>query len=39
MSEITLLTAMEHPPTQGMDRAQGKILEETDAAGIRDVQR
>ena len=32
-TEATLLTAMEHPPTQGMDRAQGKILEETGGSG------
>ena len=32
-TEATLLTAMEHPPTQGMDRAQGKILEETGGLG------
>ena len=25
-TEATLLTAMEHPPTQGMDRAQAKNL-------------
>lgn len=32
-TEATLLTAMERPPTQGMDRAQGKILEETGGLG------
>ncbi len=32
-TEATLLTAMEHPPTQGADRSLGKILEETSGLG------